>query len=135
MKKYRLDSSRKPTINPFSEVFFPFKKNNMNIKSNFLDDIRYKNKLKKFNFNKIECLILDKFIDAETYKKDKEKNEKFLTNKRTLSMKELRRDIQYIKDKKKFPQHLIRRLESGRKINYFPERLLCLQNKKGRYLI
>ena len=135
VKKYRLDSSRKPKINPFSEVFFPFKKNNMNIKSNFLDDIRYQKKLKKFNFNKIECLVLDKFIDAETYKKDKEKNEKFLTDKRTLSMKELRRDIKYIKDKKKFPQHLIRRLESGRKINYFPERLLCLQNKKGRYLI
>ena len=135
VKKLRLDSSRKPKINPFSEVFFPFKKDNMNIKSYFFKDNEYTNKLSKFNFNSIECLVLDKFIETEKYKKDKEKNGKFLINKRALSLKELRKNIKLIKDKKKFPQHLIRRLEGERKINYFPEKLLSLQNKKGRYLI
>ena len=135
VKKLRLDSSRKPKINPFSEVFFPFKKNNMSIKSNFFKDIGYPNKLKKFNFNNIECLVLDKFMEAEEYKKEKEKKGKNLMNKRALSLKELRKDIKLIKDKNKFPEHLIRRLEGERKINYFPEKLLSLQNKKGRYLI
>ena len=135
MKKLRLDSSRKPKINPFSEVFFPFKKNNMSIKSNFFKDSGYPNKLKKFNFNNIECLVLDKFMEAEEYKKEKEKKGKNLMNKRALSLKELRKDIKLIKDKNKFPEHLIRRLEGERKINYFPEKLLSLQNKKGRYLI
>ena len=92
-------------------------------------------KLKKFNFNNIECLILDKFIDAEEYKKGEEKNSKFLINNRTWSVKELRKNIKSAKDKNKFPQHLIRRLEGERKINYFPEKLLLLQNKKGRYFL
>ena len=135
VKKYRLDSSRKPKINPFSKVFFPFKKNDINIKSNFFNYIGYPNKLKKLNFNNIECLILDKFIDADEYKKDEEKNSKFLINNRTLSVKELRKNIKSAKDKNKFPQHLIRRLEGERKINYFPEKLLFLQNKKGRYFL
>ena len=135
VKKYRLDSSRKPKINPFSKVFFPFKKDDINIKSNFFNNIGYPKKLKKFNFNNIECLILDKFIDAEEYKKGEEKNSKFLINNRTWSVKELRKNIKSAKDKNKFPQHLIRRLEGERKINYFPEKLLLLQNKKGRYFL
>ena len=40
-----------------------------------------------------------------------------------------------MKQKNKFPQHLIRRLEGERKINYFPEKLLNFQNKKGIYFL
>ena len=91
--------------------------------------------MENFNFNKIECLVLDKFIDAKEYKKYRDKNEQFVSNKKNLSIKELKKNIKYMSNKNKFPQHLIRRLEGERKINYFPEKLLHFQNKNGRYFL
>ena len=135
VKKYRLDSTKKPKINPFSRVFFPFQKDNINIKSNLFNFIGFSNELENFNFNKIECLVLDKFIDAKEYKKYRDKNEQFVSNKKNLSIKELKKNIKYMSNKNKFPQHLIRRLEGERKINYFPEKLLHFQNKNGRYFL
>ena len=40
-----------------------------------------------------------------------------------------------MKNKNKFPKHLIRRLEAERKINYFPEKLINFQNKKEIYFL
>lgn len=135
VRKYRLDSAKSPKINPFSRVFFPFQKDNINIKSHFLNFNGFSNKFENCNFNKIECLVLDKFIDAEEYKKNKEKNDRFISNKRQLSVKELKKSIKSMYIKNKFPQHLIRRLEGERKINYFPEKLLHFQNKKGIFIL
>ena len=135
VKKYRLDSAKSPKINAFSKVFFPFQKDNINIKSHFFNFIGFSNKLENFNFHKIECLVLDKFIDAKEYKKNKEKNDRYINNKRQLSVKELKKSIKLMYTKNKFPQHLIRRLEGERKINYFPEKLLHFQNKKGIYIL
>ena len=128
VKKHRLDSTKKPKINPFSKIFFPFQKDNINIKSNFINLIRSSNKSENFNFNRIECLILDKFIDEKEYNKNNEKTSRF-------SVDGLKRKIRLMKQKNKFPQHLIRRLEGERKINYFPEKLLNFQNKKGIYFL
>ena len=135
VRKYRLDSAKSPKINPFSRVFFPFQKDNINIKSHFLNFNGFSNKFENCNFNKIECLVLDKFIDAEEYKKNKEKNDRFINNKRQLSVKELKKSIKSMYKKNKFPQHLIKRLEGERKINYFPEKLLHFQNKKGIFIL
>ena len=131
VRRYKLDSAKKPKINPFSYVFFPFQKNNINIKTNDFNCIERTRKLEKFNFNNIECLVLDKYIDSKEYKKNEEKNYNSTSNKRQLSLKQLRKTIKWINIKNKFPQHLIRRVEGERKINYFPEKLLHLQNKKG----
>ena len=135
VKRYGLDSAKKPKINPFSRVFFPFNKNNINVKQNLYKFIGFSNKLEDFNFNKIECLVLDKYIDSKEYKKHEEKNEQFVNNKNKLNTKELKRNIRAMYTKNKFPQHLIRRLEGERKINYFPEKLLHFQNKKGIYFL
>ena len=135
VRRYKLDSAKKPKINPFSNVFFPFQKNNINIKANDFNCIGRPNKFEKFNFNNIECLVLDKYIDSKEYKKNDEKNYNNMSNKRQLSLKQLRKSIKWMNTKNKFPQHLIRRVEGERKINYFPEKLLHLQNKKGIFLL
>ena len=79
VKRYRLDSTKKPKITPFSNVFFPYKKNNISSPSNSHKYSKHTNKLEKFKFYKIECLVLDKYIDAEEYKKSEEKNSKTMS--------------------------------------------------------
>ena len=135
VKRYRLDSAKQPNINPFSRIFFPFQKENINLKSNNFNFIECKNEIEKFNFNTIECLVLDKFINAKEYKKNKEKYDIISKNKKQWNIKELKKNIQSMKNKNKFPKHLIRRLEAERKINYFPEKLINFRNKKGIYFL
>ena len=135
IKRYRLDSAKQPKINPFSRIFFPFQKENINLKSNNFKFFQCKNELEKFYFNTIEFLVLDKFIADKEYKNNKEKNDKNAKNKKQRSVKELKKNIKLMKSKNKFPNHLIRRLEAERKINYFPEKLMNFQNKKGIYFL
>lgn len=136
IKTLRLDNAKKLEITPFSDLLFSLAGNNNKkiknmIKKNSSSNIEYGapsnlvkniNRSSKFSFNKIECLILDKIVDGESYSKY---NNNDLENKSTsLNNKKLKKEIKIINKRKQFPQHLIRRFEANRKISYFPEKYL-----------
>ena len=124
IKTIGLDKIKKPEINPFSDLFFTLadKKQKYMAKSKSSNNFAYTPaSSSNFQFNIIECLVLNKIIDEKEYSKYNE-NEK--NNSKSLKIKELKNQIKTINKKKKFPQHLIRRFEANRKINYFPEKYL-----------
>ena len=134
IKKFKIlgtNNKKKTKINPVNDLFLSLCENKNNkkykgvIKSNSSSNIEYAatnrsniQKNKKFHINKVECLIFDKIIDKQGYSKYNENNK---NNSNTQILKE---EIKNINKKKPFPQHLIRRFEINRKINYFPEKLL-----------
>lgn len=130
IKKFKIlgtNNKKKTKKNPVNDLFLLLCDNNNKkykyvIKSNSSSNIEYAaticsniQKNKKFHINKVECLIFDKIIDKQGYSKYNENNK---NNSNTQILKE------EIKNIKPFPQHLIRRFEVNRKINYFPEKLL-----------
>ena len=135
IKKLGLDKVKKPEITPFSDLLFSLadkkKKNIFKSKSssyfNYEARAKYPNfnkEDKKYNYNQIECLVLDKLIDKEGYSKYNENEQDKYNQNIKLKIKDLKKKIKEINKKKKFPQHLIRRFEANRKINFFPEKYL-----------
>ena len=138
VKTIGVASAKKPEITPFSDILFSLadndnKKNKNELKSatssfieysassNFSNNVRINSECQ---INTIDNLVLDKIVDGEGYSKfiEKDLNDKSIS--KSESLKILRNQIKIINQKKQFPQHLIRRFEANRKINYFPEKLL-----------
>ena len=123
VKTSGVDQARKLEINPFSDVLFSLaQKNNKNLiksnsssfiqpTSNCCSKIIKNTSSPRFLFNKVEFLILDKIVDKKGYSNENE-------------FKSIKNRIKEINNNKKFPQHLIRRFEVNRKIDYFPEKYL-----------
>ena len=135
VKTFGLDSAKKPKITPFSNILFSLadnynKKLKNIVKSKSTNNIGCSNPFnqsKKINesklqINKIECLILDKIIDVEGYSKFNSNDLK--CSSKSVNNKNLKKQITIMNKKKQFPQHLIRRFETNRKICYFPEKYL-----------
>ena len=123
VKTSGVDQAKKLKINPFSDVLFSLaQKNNKNLiksnsssfiqpTSNCCSKIIKNTSSPRFHFNKVEFLILDKIVDKKGYSNENE-------------FKSIKKRIKEINNNKKFPQHLIRRFEVNRKIDYFPEKYL-----------
>ena len=125
-------SAKKPEITPFSDLLFSLadidnKKSKIELKSTSSSmecSATSKNNKNSENNNNIDFLILDKIIERKGYPKFMKNNLSKEKISKSLNIKNLKKQLKILNKKKQFPPHLIRRFETNRKINYFPEKLL-----------